>query len=82
MTTVGGCHNCKEAGVVQRVASKVMGAWGVKDRNYSWWKLKPRFASFIESLGNTCTIKRDEAVTSFGGSYTQCSECLMVALML
>ena len=60
---------------MQRVASKVMVAWGVKGRDYSWWKLKPMFASFLESLGNTCTIKRDEAIIGFGGSYAQCSEC-------
>ena len=75
MTTVGGCHNCEEAGGVQIVASKVMVAWGVKGRDYSWWKLKPRLASFLESLGNTYTIKRDEVVMSFGNSYAQCSEC-------
>ena len=62
MTTVGACHSCEEAGAGQGVASKVMVAWGVKDRVYSVWKLKPRFDSFFESLGNTCTIKRDEEV--------------------
>ena len=54
------CHSCDKAGAVQGVASKVMVTRGVKDRDYSWWKLKSRFASFLESLGNTCTIKRDE----------------------
>ena len=47
---VGGRHSCEKAGVVQRFASKVMVAWGVKGRDCSWWKLKPRFASFLESF--------------------------------
>ena len=63
--TVGGCHSCEEE------------RWW----SAGWWKLKPRFASFLESLGNTCTIKRDEAVMCFGGSCAQCSECLTVVLM-
>ena len=64
MTTVGGCHSCEEAGAGQSVASKVMVAWRVKDHDYSVWKLNHRFASFLESLGNTCTIKRAETAMS------------------
>ena len=41
------CHSCEEAGAVKGVASKMMVAWGVKNRDYSWWKLKPRFVSFL-----------------------------------
>ena len=60
MTTVGGRHSYEEAGAVHGVTSKVMVAWGVKGRDYSWLKLFSRFASFLESLENTCTIKRDK----------------------